>query len=78
MNLSPPWSYQSPDWWLRTKGPDQNSVVNRMFEIFLIISMYGVVISIEAILRYRKRKKKTKEMIEKFEKRHPVNKDING
>ncbi len=49
-----------------------------MFEILLIISMYGVVTSIEAILRYRKRKKKTKDMIEEFEQRHPVKNDVNG
>ncbi|GAB5530688.1 MAG: hypothetical protein Roseis3KO_24650 [Roseivirga sp.] len=49
-----------------------------MFEILLIISMYGVVISIEAVLQYRKRKKKTKEMIEEFEQRHPIKKDMNG
>ncbi len=36
--------------------------------------MFGVVTSIEAILLYRKRKEKTRKMIEEFEQRHPVKK----
>lgn len=48
-----------------------------MFEILLIISMFGVLTSVEAILLYRKRKKKTREMIEEFEQRHPIKKSDN-